>query len=228
MQRLTLRRCTVANGQTEVQSERFEVTVNPASVKHTLGISYTGDGPTAAALGKSAVELRFQKMQAETLAFTLTLDGTGVVPNTRKTTVARQIAALRAIVYTYDGDEHEPNVVLITWGSGLTEFYGRLTSMTLDYTLFDPDGLPLRATVALNFSAYVTSLEEAVGARRNSPDMTHMLTVRAGDTLPGMCAQVYGDPGRYPLVAAANGLDGFRQLEPGRDLRFPPLPERRR
>ena len=47
--------------------------------------------------------------------------------------------------------------------------------------------------------------------------------VRAGDTLPLMCYRIYGSAGYYLEVAAVNGIDNFRKLEPGSRVVFPPL-----
>ena len=47
--------------------------------------------------------------------------------------------------------------------------------------------------------------------------------VRSGDTLPLLTKQVYGSADRYLEVARVNGLDDFRRLTPGQELRFPPL-----
>jgi nucleoid-associated protein YgaU len=47
--------------------------------------------------------------------------------------------------------------------------------------------------------------------------------VRAGDTLPLLCYQVYEDPSYYLQVAKANNLSNFRKLEQGTELFFPPI-----
>lgn len=56
-----------------------------------------------------------------------------------------------------------------------------------------------------------------------SPNMTKMVTVVAGDTLPDLCFSIYGDSGYYRMVAKYNGLRSFRTLKPGTQLSFPPL-----
>ena len=130
---------------------------------------------------------------------------------------------LKAIVYSYSGSDHEPNVVKIAWGRGLTAFYGRLESMSADYTLFRPTGEALRAKVALSFISFSTQMEEALRAQRSSPDMTHTVRVKAGDTLPLLCQRIYRDASKYLEIARLNDLDGFRALAPGSELQFPPM-----
>ena len=60
-------------------------------------------------------------------------------------------------------------------------------------------------------------------AQRSSPDMTHTVRVRAGDTLPLLCQQIYRDASKYVDIARLNGLDGFRHLAPDTVLQFPPM-----
>jgi hypothetical protein len=135
--------------------------------------------------------------------------------------VKQQIEALRNTVYTYVGEKHEAPVVQVVWGSLI--FYGRAEGMKFDYTLFMPNGEPLRAKITLNFVEYTSAAEIAKESQPRSPDLTHLVTVRAGDTLPLLCEQIYRDPAYYLEVARINGLTAFRQLEPGLTLRFPPL-----
>ena len=130
---------------------------------------------------------------------------------------------LKAIVYSYNGSDHEPNVVKIAWGRGLTAFYGRLESMSANYTLFRATGEALRAKVDLSFISFSTQMEEALRAQRSSPDMTHMVRVRAGDTLPLLCQRIYSDASKYLEIARLNDLDGFRALPPDTVLHFPPM-----
>jgi nucleoid-associated protein YgaU len=65
--------------------------------------------------------------------------------------------------------------------------------------------------------------EEALRANRSSPDMSHLIEVKAGDTLPLLCYRVYRDSSYYLEVARQNKLTDFRDLKPGSKLHFPPL-----
>ena len=60
-------------------------------------------------------------------------------------------------------------------------------------------------------------------AQDQSPDLTQVRIAKAGDNLPLLCYQIYGDPGYYLEVAQANQIDAFRLLEPGMTVVFPPL-----
>ncbi|TCM86126.1 peptidoglycan-binding protein [Rhodovulum steppense] len=226
MAKLKIIRCKIQNDQIREQrgaANTFEATINPESYSHKFGINYSGTTRGSRPVGKAAPVPKFENAESERMDFTIHLDGTGVVPDTDKTTVGAQLQKLREIVYDYDGDTHEPNPVKVVWGRGLEAFFGRLTSMSVDYTLFHPDGTALRAKAALSFLGATTAAEEARDAARNSPDLTHVVRVREGDTLPLLCQQIYNDAGRYLEIARLNDLDCFRVLEPNTLLRFPPM-----
>lgn len=225
-ERLTITRCTVLDGTATPTGDKMEAMLNPASVSRSHSISYSGDGRSGrrcskVVQGQTAAEPRFSAVDAEKLSFELIFDGTGAVPGPLAD-VGQEIERLKSIVYYYNGDAHEPNVVRLTWGE-LASFEGRMTSLDVDYTLFKPSGLPLRAKVKLQFVSFMTSLEANLRARKSSPDLTHEVLVRDGDTLPLLCHRIYGHSRHYLDVALANGLATFRDLTPGTVLRFAPL-----
>jgi nucleoid-associated protein YgaU len=220
--RLTMVRYTVSDtGTISVDTSiSFAVAINPADVKHKCGITYD----TKKALGQAAVDPKFSAVEAENLSFSLVLDGTGVVPlqtgETRQD-VKTQIDNLKNVVYKYEGSKHEPGRVRLLWGTLI--FFGRMQSMSTQYTLFKPSGAPLRAKVELSFVGAMSKQENDLVSNLSSPDLSHIVEVRDGDTLPLLCNRIYGDPGYYLEVARFNQLTDFRKLVPGRTLHFPPL-----
>ena len=220
-QKLVITECTVNDGNVTVGSKKFEVMLNPSSYTHQRGIEYD-DKKT---LGQSGADPKFSATDAEKVRFDLWIDGTGVVnlpiPGTGSPPVKEQLEALHSIVYKYKGNEHEPSVVRLLWGSFI--FFGRLQSMSVEYTLFKPSGDPLRAKVALAFVGFMSKEEEALRANRSSPDLSHKVVIKAGDTLPLLCYRIYRDASYYTEVAYFNNLTDFRFLKPGTVIDFPPL-----
>lgn len=227
MAKLQIIRCSIQSSKIEPKSgdeNTFEATINPEKYTHDFGLKYTGTmGRGDGAVGKSGAIPKYSMADPEKLKFSIVVDGTGVVPDAADQTVADQIDKLRTVVYDYDGEEHEPTAVKIVWGNGLKEFFGRLTDMSVEYTLFHPDGTALRARVSLNFIEARTAAQEALEAKRSSPDLTHVVRVQSGDTLPLLCHRIYKDASKYLAIAAFNDLDNFRELEPNTLLRFPPM-----
>ncbi len=224
LKKLTINACTVNQGKVTVGSRRFVAMLNPSSYSHRQQVEY--DRRRRRPLGVAGQDPKFAAIGNETVSFTLLLDGTGAVPGAGAATapprpVAEQVRDLNAVVYAYDGQKHEPSVVRLLWGSFI--FFGRLTTMSTEYTLFKPEGAPLRARVELGFVGFMSKEEQALVANRSSPDLSHKVVVTAGDTLPLLCYRIYRDSSYYMEVARHNGLTDFRRLEPGTTLRFPPL-----
>ncbi len=231
LEKLTLQRCEVSgDGQVTPQSgpgDVFAVMLNPAEYKHAMGIAYSDDDPDRARrIGAPDATPRYAGNDPETIAFPLVLDGTGAVPNPDggpPTSVRTLVDTLKGICYRYEGDKHEPNVVKVKWGQAFDNFFGRLRDLKIDYTLFKPSGEPLRAKMQLEFVRFKSPRQSALESRRSSPDLTHVVRVQEGDTLPLLCERIYGDGSRYLAVARFNALVNFRRLKPDTLLRFPPL-----
>lgn len=194
----------------------FVALVNPADFKHTAGISYEEEPK----LGQPRANPKFSNVNKEQIIFSLVLDGTGAVPGPI-VPVKALLVQLQRVVYQYVGESHEPPYVQLVWGTLIC--FARLESMTTHHTLFKPSGEPLRAKVDLTFVTVTTDKAMKLIANLSSPDLSHRVFVREGDTLPLLCDRIYGDPGYYLEVARINGLPDFRRLEPGRQLHFPPL-----
>ena len=175
--------------------------------------------------GDPAETKEYNFTKSYTVSFSkLIVDGTGVMAftkNTKDYTVDQYIDWFRKVVYEYDGTLHQPPFVKITWGNLL--FKGVCSSFNVNYTMFNPDGTALRAVVDLQFYSTETFLTKTQKAGKSSPDMTHLRTVQAGDTLPLMTYRIYGDSSYYLEVAKANGLSSINSIRPGDKLYFPPL-----
>lgn len=230
--KLTIKRCKVDNGKAEPLSgdgNEFQVMLNPNRYTHTLGISYdqTHNGKVTGApkkpLGEVASETQFSAIDPEQIKFELVFDNTGAAnsPGSPGVPVKQRIDDLKDIVYRYEGDQHQPSVVQLVWDD--LSFYGRMVSMSVDYTLFKPSGEPLRAKINLGFVSFMTRAEQSLRANQSSPDLTHIVEIAAGDTLPLLCQRIYNDSSYYLEVARANDLVSFRELTPGQKIHFPPL-----
>lgn len=220
--KLKMMRYYVPGGGGPIQpdpSAIFVAMVNPSEFRHSAGISYDEQKT----LGEPSANPKFNAMEKERVSFSLTLDGTGAVPSVSPIPVPVKVmmTQLRRVVYDYLGEKHEPPHVQLVWGTLI--FFGRLESFSAQYTLFKPSGEPLRAKVDLGFVGATSAKATKLLANLSSPDLSHRVLVREGDTLPVLCDRIYGDPGYYIDVARFNGLSDFRRLEPGRQLHFPPL-----
>jgi hypothetical protein len=200
------------------------VYINPEKYSHSYEICYND----VQAQGSNGGEPIFNKIPSDKVEFELVFDGTGVVPSPvpgvipfTDDGITAQIDRLKRLIFTYNSNSHSPNFLVLAWGKLL--FKGRLESLSINYTLFKPDGTPLRARAHASFAGFNDEVTLALKANKSSPDLSHVLTVKAGDTLPLMCYAVYGTSAYYAEVARANGLNGFRHVPVGTQLLFPPL-----
>lgn len=213
LNRLTIRGYTSAECNGEFLE--YHAYVNPAEV--TFG--YEAEYVQQTGAGSTPGPQHFNRIKAGDLTLSLFLDGTGA--NGRKIVVQDEIRAFLDAT-GYDGDSHEPRHLTVSWGT-LPVFRCRLKSASTVYKLFTPDGVPLRAVITAVFTETVDARTSELRDPHRSADLTHVRLVQAGDTLPGLCRKVYGEPRMYLEVARANGLDNFRALPAGMQLRFPPI-----
>lgn len=200
---------------------QYTVQINPEK----YGQSFSTEFVKKKTLNSSGTTTKYTGQSPQTLSLELYLDGTGAVRknanDTEVISVPEEIKKLKDLAYKYNGNIHSPNYLQILWGT--LSFDCRMTSMEVEYLLFNPSGVPLRAKLSPKFEEYVSQEKLALQARSNSPDLTHYRTVQAGDTLPQMCHRIYEDSKYYVEIARVNGLLDFRNLEPGRQIFFPPL-----
>jgi Contractile injection system tube protein len=200
---------------------QYSVQINPETYSQQFSAEYTGT-PT---LSTAGITNKFVTQKPQDLELMFFLDATGAVPQTSGgapvTSVSDEIDKFKGIVYSYNGNIHSPNYLRVLWGK--LKFDCRFVSMGIEYMLFSPSGVPLRAKLSPKFKQYLSSQKLALESKNSSPDLTHYRTVAAGDTLPLMCHRIYQDSKYYIDVAKVNGLTSFRDLEPGRQILFPPL-----
>ena len=152
------------------------------------------------------------------LNLTFYLDSTGVVPGC--TSVPSSLESFHKVCADINGNIHTSNYLKIYWGEGLA-FPCRLECATVDYLMFKPSGEPVRVMVKADFKEFIDADTAAKESGKSSPDMTHIKTIRAGDNLPALCQEIYGDSSLYIQIAQYNNILNFKQLEPGMEVHFP-------
>lgn len=194
----------------------FALKINPSSLNLSKRIYYKDDD----VIGSSADVNKYKQHGPTVLSFDFILDSTGIAYK-QTGNISDTIYEFEAIVYNMNGEKHEPNSLQLSWGSIV--FNCRLETLTYDYTLFDASGEPLRVKVSVSFSGFTTRYEEVKAAGKSSPDLSHTVTIKAGESVAFWCGKIYGDPSYCVDVAHHNGLQNFRNIKPGTTLLFPPL-----
>ena len=195
--------------------DEFEAFVNP----NEITLSYEMEYDSAQGAGTTGSRMEFKKVKPGDMSLTFFVDGTGA--NGNPVDVQERIEKFQTVT-GYNGSIHRPNYLKVVWGT-LQVKRCVLKGASIAYKLFRPDGVPLRAVITANFTDNSDDQTRVAMAQDESPDLTHIRLVRAGDSLPALCYRIYGDPGYYLEVARANGIDHFRRLAPGTRIVFPPV-----
>lgn len=165
--------------------------------------------------GLSVVMVKPPKPEEIDLSFTL--DDTGAIPG--NSNIVSNIKLLKSLCIDVNSSTHTTNCLKLIWGS--LQLTCKMNSLSVNYTLFDFNGFPIRAVVTAHFTEEVDLGQKL--AKLNSPDMSHLIEIKEGDNLPLMCEDIYGDSSFYLQVAAANDIVDFRNLVPGQQILFPRL-----
>lgn len=189
------------------------VLVNPESYKLTKNVKYSENRK----LGTGDTTVHFNKYEKEDLSFSIVFDGTGVIPGTGLFSVMDKIDELEKTVYQCSSKIHQPNYVRILWGDLL--FDGQISGYTLNYTLFSPEGIPLRVKVDMSFDR---SISEDITIRRSEQgELQEMRVEMKEGGLSTHCVELYGDALKARQVAQKNKLNSIRNVKPGTKVTFP-------
>ncbi len=216
--------------QTEVANGEFRTLLNPEKYIYR----YKVEQNRRQASGTSSSSPRYNRTPPEDLELEFIFDRTGVLINYGEpgdaddqlsvdegVGIADDVDLFKRVVFDYNGDEHRPNYLVISWGALL--FKGVLTEMDITFKLFKADGTPLRASARARFNGFIEDNLRVALENNSSPDLTHVRIVKEGDTLPLMTYRIYGDSKYYIEVARVNNITNFRKLEVGCKIFFPPI-----
>ncbi len=203
--------------QTPFKGKPYTVMINPDTIKWQRNIEYNN----RQSQDSSTTSQTYKHTPSDRLSFDMVIDCTGVVDAKRRN-MAKEVKALESVIFTYNGKIHRPNFVKIQWGKNIT-FKSVLKTFNTSYTLFKPDGSPLRAKISLTFGAYVSCKTRKKLDNDQSMDLSHYVTTVDGETLPGLCKKIWDDYTPYIQLAKYNDLNKFRHLKGGRKLVLPPI-----
>lgn len=166
--------------------------------------------------GLETPPIQYIRGEGEKLTTELLVDTSDTLEDVRKKYVNR----LRGLM-NIQRELHAPPIVRLVWDEQV--FRGVVDSLTVSYLMFRPDGVPLRARLAISLKEYRPVEIQVRETPKSSPDYDKSYTVVRGDTLSNIAAQVYRNPAAWRDIALANGIRDPRRLEPGRVLALPKL-----
>jgi nucleoid-associated protein YgaU len=199
--------------QGRFKNQRAEVIFNPAEYSLEKGNQFA----STALPGLSNPVLSFVNGNADVLTMDLFFDtytnqgGADVREATGKVSRLLEI----------DPEVHAPPLVRFVWGP--LSFRAVMERLTQRFTMFREDGVPVRATLNVTFKEYKTIAEQLAESRLESSDRTKRRVVAERDRLCRIAAIEYGDASAWRVIADENQIDNPRLLQPGQELRLPPL-----
>lgn len=213
----------------QVTGSTFPVQFNPTEYSLSTGNQFA----EIAIPGLDSPVLQFVRGQSETMSlelfFDTTDDGTGADATsvTEKTDKFYRFIKIdptthAPAVYRLTWGEHFPNTSASYEGDAINVFDCVVESVERKFTLFNSDGVPLRATMTLSLRQYKTLEEQLNELNLQSADHTRVHVVRQGETLPQIAYAAYENASQWRVIADHNNLLNPRQLSPGMVLELPP------
>ncbi len=212
--------------------EEYEIQFNPTELTFDKQTQLAEIGIP----GLDAPLQQFVRGNAEKLTLELFCDttdqGTGV--NARSVTnetdkfyqLVKIVPELHAppVVTFFWHDEFSGNRVGPQYGNHRrTSFTGVAESVRQRFTLFSPEGVPLRATITLTLREWRPLEQQLYELNLSSPDRTHRHVLGAGESLSALAARYYERPAEWRRIALGNGIEDPRRLAAGAALVIPSI-----
>lgn len=201
----------------EAATEKFVCQFNPETFTLSKRVGWDSTNVT----GKNMSDPTFTGGKAQTMSIKLTFDstdtGAAVIDKYKVLYTLSKVDSAAADTVT---QVSEPPWVMVQWGSYIG-FPAVITGLDEEYTLFKPDGTPLRANVTVTLQQVADSdvMPAQNPTSRSEPRRTWV--VQQGQRLDWIAHMEYGDSSRWRLIADANGIADPMSLRAGQVLVLP-------
>jgi hypothetical protein len=221
-----------ARGEEKPQP-RVTVQFNPETLKVSFANQIVPSSNSGAGSGeRDTAATQFVGKGTTKLSVLLWFDVNAVLPQAKAgVTDVRQLTKEVAYFITpqpasQDQTKRVPPAVRFRWGT--FQFDGIVDAMEESLEFFSADGKPQRASVTLSLSQQAIQFAFAkpaaagpggigLGGIDLSIGTRPLVTASAGDSVQQLAADL-GRAGDWQAIAAANGIDNPRQLQPGQLL----------
>jgi nucleoid-associated protein YgaU len=205
-----------------------EALFNPKEFQISRSLKWKAKGGEAVG-EETLLEQQFSSRAPQTISLDLFFDsyelrGTGLLgmlPSispfpTPDATDVRQYTDQLVVLATINEELHRPPICKLEWGEFKDMFTGVLTKLDQKFTMFMPDGMPVRATVSCSFVEC-----EIIGTELHSADIPKTYRVLPNDSLHSIAVSMYGSAAEWRRIARANQIINPRSLTPGMMLIIP-------
>jgi nucleoid-associated protein YgaU len=173
--------------------------------------------------GSNVPPIEFEKGQPATLQLNLLFDTYQARADVREkyTDAIWRLMQVDETKKDKKNKKGRPPRVRFQWGKTWS-FDAVITKISQKFTLFLPNGTPVRATLDVTFQQIK---DESLYPRQNPTsggiETVRLWTVQDGDTLAWIAYKEWGDPQEWRRIADRNHLTQVRRLRPGTVLEIP-------
>ncbi len=208
------------NSQQGEPTAEFTAMFNPETFSVTNEIEYDD----SQAESETGSEFKFKNITAREFSFDFVIDATGA--NVIKRGIEGEVEQFKRAtgfkeLEGFTGNERRSFYLTITWGSFNIRCV--LKGMDINYSLFRPDGTPIRATISAKFNEYKTTDQQSRENPESVVNLTQVRDVFDQDQIGNLATKLYGDGSKYIDIAKANTLNNLKELANGTRLEFPPI-----
>lgn len=200
-------------------SQRIECLFNPGEYTFTKQNAWVPGGSA----GRDMPQLEFESGRPATLQMQLFFDTYAEQADVREryTDGIWRLMMVEQKLMDPKTGKARPPMVRFQWGRSWS-FDAVITTITQRFTLFLSDGTPVRATLDVTFQQVKdTGQLKPQNPTSGGTGGERVWTVSSGDSLLSIAYEVYGDPGKWRLIADANRLTEVRSLPAGLVLEIP-------
>lgn len=193
--------------------------------EYSIQKSATWNRPTNKS-AKSSTKPEFGGVQPQSLSMELFFDDWENEDADLLDDIKTLLGWLKPTAESIDKKKPQPQILKLQWGSNhsLSEFKGFLKSVSVKYTMFKPEGKPVRAMANI---ALEEVPDEPKATNPTSGSLagrrTHVLS--KGDSLHSVAYAEYGDPALWRALAIFNEIDDPLRVTPGGRLLLPSADE---
>ncbi len=200
-------------------ADSFTCQFNPES----FTLTKTNKWKSTETTGKDTSKVSFGGGDAQEMTISLTFDTTSTGdPVFEKYEVLYKLGCVDSDSLDSTTQLGEPPWVMVQWGSYIG-FAAVIKSLVEEYTMFRPDGTPIRAKVAIALKQVADdgSMGGQNPTSRSEPRRTWV--VQEGQRIDWIAYNEYGESSAWRIIAEENGLDDPFRLKSGQVLRIPML-----
>jgi nucleoid-associated protein YgaU len=195
---------------------------NPTQYSITKQNNWTVKQPAAGKKGPPKAQ--FGGSQPKDLSLDLMFDASDSSKDVRKEVIEKLFDMMEPNPSLASGQSKKsarPPTVTFTWGEVVLKAV--VKQLNVQYTLFHPDGKPIRAAVKVTLMEVPEGGLDVGTNPTTRGEVMRAHVVRDGDTLQSIAFTAYSDPTRWRTIAEANDIDDPMNLERGRALAIPRL-----